>query len=184
VELVGSRSRGDSTALSDWDFVVATDDFAALALDIDSLVSSLEPLAKQWDRLSSHQTFMLIVPGPFKVDLITNQQNEQDPPWNVSAETLPSIDAHFWDWMLWLGSKQLRRQHELVGVELRKLFAHLLGPMGARGIPADITSAISQYQALRNRRELEFDVSIPRTVSDEVLGALQRSGVVLPQDQA
>jgi hypothetical protein len=50
---------------------------------------------------------MLILGGPVKVDLIfAGQGHEHELPWKPSHETLAGIDAHFWDWMLWLRSKQ------------------------------------------------------------------------------
>lgn len=52
VELVGSRAPGTVRPLSDWDFRVTVDDFAGVAADLPALVSGLEPLAQQWDRLS------------------------------------------------------------------------------------------------------------------------------------
>ena len=70
IELAGSRAEGRATAFSDWDFVVATDDFPALARDLPDLCAPLAPLALQWDPLSPHQCWMLMLPGPTKVDLI------------------------------------------------------------------------------------------------------------------
>ena len=52
VRLVGSRAAGTATVLSDWDFVVETGDFQAVAKDMGSLIAPLRPLAQQWDRLS------------------------------------------------------------------------------------------------------------------------------------
>ncbi len=49
-------------------------------------------------------------------------------PWQVSAATLPGIDDHFWDWLLWLSAKQEAGQHGLVATELAKLHEHLLDP--------------------------------------------------------
>jgi predicted nucleotidyltransferase len=48
VELVGSRAGGTATRLSDWDFAVREDDFAAVAGDLPGLVAGLGPLARQW----------------------------------------------------------------------------------------------------------------------------------------
>ena len=48
VTLTGSRAEGRSHELSDWDFVVEPDDFAAVATDLPRLFEPLAPLAQQW----------------------------------------------------------------------------------------------------------------------------------------
>src|SRR5438477_11731946 len=53
VRLVGSRAEGRAREESDWDFLVESDDFALLADDLPALCRPFEPLAQQWDRLSS-----------------------------------------------------------------------------------------------------------------------------------
>jgi hypothetical protein len=40
-----------------------------------------------------------------KVDLIFTEPHAVLPAWQVTAATLPGIDDHFWDWMLWLATK-------------------------------------------------------------------------------
>jgi hypothetical protein len=40
------------------------------------------------------------------VDLIFTEPHAVLPAWQVTAATLPGIDDHFWDWMLWLAAKQ------------------------------------------------------------------------------
>jgi hypothetical protein len=47
---------------ADWDFRVEVDDFAVVAADLPRLASVLGPLAGQWDRLSPHQCYMLMLP--------------------------------------------------------------------------------------------------------------------------
>jgi predicted nucleotidyltransferase len=42
LELVGSRARSDATELSDWDFLVETDDVDAVAADVEALVQASE----------------------------------------------------------------------------------------------------------------------------------------------
>src|SRR5437588_11152648 len=70
VELAGSRARGDPCEHSDWDFLIETSDFARLRADLPRALSAFEPLAMQWDRLSSIECFMLLLKGPRKVGLI------------------------------------------------------------------------------------------------------------------
>jgi hypothetical protein len=130
VELVGSRARGSPTALSDWDFGVETDDLAALKPALPGLVAPLEPLAEQWDPLGEPPTYMLVVRGPVKIDLIfSHEAVPQRPPWRVGPDTLAALDAHFWDWILWLAAKRAGGRDELVRGELKKMHGFLLGPL-------------------------------------------------------
>src|ERR1700733_10174325 len=99
--------------MSDWDFRVVTADFAAVREAMPRLVVPLSPVVAQWDRLSRTWCYMLILTGPVKVDLIFGQPHAAQPPWQPSAATLRGIDDHFWDWALWLRSKQLAGKHGL-----------------------------------------------------------------------
>jgi hypothetical protein len=173
VELVGSRVTGSATSLSDWDFEVKTDDFGAVARAIPGLVSPLDPLAQQWDRISDYPCYMLMLKGPVKVDLIfPGEPYESLPPWTVSVETLDAIDQHFWDWILWLASKREKGKDELVRRELEKMSAHLLRPLGARAVPDSIDAALEGYRVARDEREREFGVEISRRREREVLPAI------------
>jgi len=173
VELVGSRATGSSTPLSDWDFVIDTDDFEALSRDLPNAVSGLEPIAQQWDRISDYPCYMLMLRGPVKVDLIfPGEPYTSLPPWKVSAETMDGIDQHVWDWLLWLASKAEKGEDGLVRRELAKMFDHLLGPMGAEAAPASIPDAAVAYRVLRDRRERELGVRVTRVREREVLPVL------------
>ena len=70
ISLAGSRADGTATEHSDWDFVVAADDFPALAANLPGLSAPLAPIAMQRDRLSPHQCWMLMLGGPTKVDIL------------------------------------------------------------------------------------------------------------------
>src|SRR5438045_1176432 len=70
VTLAGSRARGTNNDFSDWDFRVVTTDFDAVAAGLPALVAELEPLAQQWDRLSTTACYMLLLKGPTKIDLL------------------------------------------------------------------------------------------------------------------
>jgi hypothetical protein len=106
VDLVGSRSLGTETALSDWDIQIAAIDVDGLMATLPSLTEQLKPLAAQWDRLSSRPVYMLILPGGIKVDLFSDDRpRTNEPPWQPQSDDLRAIDAHFWDWILWLGGK-------------------------------------------------------------------------------
>jgi hypothetical protein len=173
VELVGSRVTGSATSLSDWDFEVKTDDFGAVARAIPELVTPLDPLAQQWDRISDYPCYMLMLTGPVKVDLIfPGEPYESLPPWTVSVETLDAIDQHFWDWILWLASKREKGKDELVRRELEKMSAHLLRPLGAEAVPDSIDAALEDYRMARDEREREFGVEISRRREREVLPAI------------
>ncbi len=69
---------------------------------LPSVAARLRPVVAQWARLSSAWCYMLILAGPVKIDLIFTEPHAVLPAWQVTAATLPSIDDHFWDWMLWL----------------------------------------------------------------------------------
>ena len=173
MELVGSRAGGSPTPLSDWDFVVVTERFDEVARALPALVAGLEPLGQQWDRISAYPCYMLMLAGPVKVDLIfPDEPYESLPPWSVSAETLDGIDQHFWDWILWLASKQEKREDELVRHELIKMCDHLLGPLGVDRAPSSIEAAVEGYRAARDEREREFGVEVSRRREHEVLPVL------------
>jgi hypothetical protein len=173
VELVGSRADGSPTPLSDWDFVVVTDRFDDVARALPELVTPLDPLAQQWDRISDYPCYMLMLEGPVKVDLIFPEEPyESLPPWAVSADTLDRIDQHLWDWILWLASKREKRQDELVGRELVKMRDHLLGPLGIDRVPASIETAVERYRSARDAREREFGLRVTRRRERAVLSVL------------
>jgi hypothetical protein len=176
VELVGSRATGSATRLSDWDFVVATDDFDAVARALPAMVTDLAPLGRQWDRISDYPCYMLMLTGPVKVDLIfPGEPYESLPPWTVSPDTLDRIDQHFWDWILWLASKREKGQDELVGRELAKMHDHLLGPLGVDRVPSSIEAAVERYRSARDERERDFGVEVARLRECEVLRAVPSS---------
>jgi hypothetical protein len=173
VRFSGSRAAGSEHALSDWDFLVEAADFGRLRGDLPGLVEPLRPLAARWDPYSDHVCFMVMLPGPTKVDLIfPSVPQEWAPPWDVSAETLPAIDEHFWDWVLWLAQK------ELGGSDLTESIADLhrllLAPMGASAAPISIEDALATYLELRGRLEERYGFRVPRELQREVEPALTR----------
>ena len=148
-------------------------DFSAVAGALPALLAPLEPLAEQWDRLSLHQCWMLMLRGPVKVDLIfSGEPHAPEPPWRVGADTLEEIDAHFWDWILWLRSKGARGKRDLVEAELEKLFDHLLAPLGVEKQPTSIVGAVAAYREARGRAEKRLRVTVPRELEREVAPAL------------
>jgi predicted nucleotidyltransferase len=169
ITLIGSRARGESTSLSDWDFSVETNDFDAAANILPELTKALDPLAQLWDPLCEVATYMLILPGPTKVDfLFLDQPGQHLPPPLVTAETLVSVDTHFWDWSLWLTSKLAAGKNELVEQELAKMTEHILHPMGITGRPTNLSEAVSAYLSARTRQEAKLGLKVPRTLGLEV----------------
>ncbi len=176
VRLIGSRQRGDAHDLSDWDFQVDVEDFDAVARELPALVAPLRPLAEQWDRLSQQETYMLILREVGKVDFLFEQQHELEPPWEISAETLEGVDRHFWDWILWLASKDHKGAGEFVKKSFGEMSSHLLRPLGADETPETIKTAIALYTAARGEMEGRFGVVVPRELEQEVRRLLRRSG--------
>jgi hypothetical protein len=173
-ELAGSRAAGTPTTLSDWDFAVETDDFAGLAEALPALLAPLEPLAQQWDPLGGNPTYMLMLRGPTKLDLIFfGQPMRERPAWEASAETLVPLDAHFWDWVLWLAAKRAGGHDDLVGGQLEKMHGFLLRPLGVERTPATIEEAVDEYLAALDAAEGRFGISVPRALREEVLPAVR-----------
>jgi hypothetical protein len=76
------------------------------------------------------------LPGAVKADLFPGlpPRPPAGPLPEVTATALPAIDAHFWDWTLWLGAKRQRGRDALVAAELAKMGHYLLEPLGAAGL--------------------------------------------------
>lgn len=173
VELVGSRADGRAHELSDWDYVVTTTDFESVARDLPGLLGQLGPLAKQWDRYAPHACYMLIFPGPTKVDfLFLDEPRDWSPAWTASAETLDAIDQHFWDWILWLEQKCRGGKSSVLEEGLGNMLELLLGPMGVESVPRSVKDAVSAYLRARERLERRFSITVSRRLEEEVLPVL------------
>jgi hypothetical protein len=173
IRLVGSRAEGRANEHSDWDFRLETSNFPAVARDLPDLLEPLAPIAQQWDRLSTHASWMLMLSGPVKIDLsFADEPHELEPPWPPTADNLPAIDRHFWDWLLWLASKNTAGKHDLVSAELQKLFEHLLEPLGVEQRPSSLRKAIDAYRIARKKAEDRFDLHVRRRLEAEVAPAL------------
>ncbi|MGZ8652518.1 MAG: hypothetical protein ACXWX5_10140 [Actinomycetota bacterium] len=172
VELVGSRAAGTAVPLSDWDLVLTVDDRERVVADLPGLVSTLEPIAEQWDRLGAEEysCYMLLLAGPRKIDLIfPGMVHHPAPPWEPGPSTLVAIDRHFWDWTLWLSSKEQAGRFELVGEQLELMTRHLLRPMGDEELHRTIAGAVRWYRTARDTLEPRFGVRVPRAVERAVL---------------
>lgn len=179
VELAGSGAAGDRTPLSDWDFELDVEDEGVLDA-LERALQRLPVLALFWDPLSARANLVVIINGPIKVDVIVADRRNPYPVsrWTVTAETLPRIDAHFWDWTLWLGAKQLRGQADLVGTELAKMWDALLEPMGAMTPPSGIAEAVGAYVVARSERARELGVRLDHQLEQQVRDALVEHGLM------
>ena len=178
VRLVGSRADGRSHEFSDWDFAVETEDFASAADDLTHLVASLQPLAGQWDPFASHACYMLMFPGPTKVDLLFLDQHRQwAPAWSPSPGNLQAIDRHFWDWIVWLEQKRSGGHEATLKTGFGHLFELMLKPMGVVSEPGSVSEAIDAYVAARDELERRFGVSVLRELEAAVRPAVTRRQV-------
>lgn len=175
VRLVGSRADGRNHEFSDWDFAVETDDFASVVQDLPHLFASLRPLTEQWDPYASHACYMLMFPGPTKVDLLFLEEHRQwSRAWSPSPENLRAIDRHFWDWIVWLEQKRTGGHEETLETGLRDMFELMLEPMGVLAKPGSVSEAIDEYIAARDELERRFGVSVLRELENEVRPAVMR----------
>jgi Nucleotidyltransferase domain len=174
IELAGSRATGQARPDSDWDFLVEARDFHAVAAALPELLAPLKPLAQQWDRLSDEQCWMLTLRGPVKVDLIfPREPHVHEPPWVPSAGNLDAIDAHLWDWLLWLRGKEAAGKSDLVAAELEKLFAHLLRPLGVERVPSSVADAVELYRPARDAAAARLGCAVSPALEAEVARALR-----------
>jgi predicted nucleotidyltransferase len=177
VELAGSRSRGTHEELSDWDFEVKTSDFASVSRDLRTLVEPLEPVAAQWEPLGHFPVYMLLLPGPKKVEyLFLDHSQDAKPPVKPSPETLQAIDTHFWDWIWWLATKASVGCNDLVGQHWPKLYRHLLEPTGADTVPDSVEAAIRAFLIRRCALERHYGIEVSRALEGEVRRGIRRLG--------
>jgi hypothetical protein len=179
VRLDGSSATGDRTALSDWDFDLQLAPDVAVDTITDAM-NDIDALAVFWDPLSRRANLIVMLDGPVKIDLIAADRPNPAPieRWSVTAKTLTHIDAHFWDWTLWLGSKHLRGETALVHDELKKMHSALLEPLGAAAPSRDITTAVDVYIEARDTRATELGASIDQRLQYQVVAALRATAVI------
>lgn len=178
VVLGGSRARGLATELSDWDLYLQGDP-AGMMEEIPRLVASFGPLAAFWEPLAEDAGYMVVMDGPIKVDIFPVGATRQiQPPWVLGADTLAGIDAHFWDWALWLGGKLLRGQRQLVAEELTKMHRFLLAPLGVVSAPASLDEAVASYHQARAQAVDALGVVVQQELGRQVSTALRRCGLL------
>lgn len=154
-------------------------DLAAVKSALPDLAARLNPLVQQWDRLARSATYMLILPGAIKVDILLDEPHDPEPPWSVRSETLEGIDAHFWDWALWLAGKRLKGEVALVTAEMEKMLVHLLSPLGVEEAPGSLEQALEVYRQARDLQETRLGAVVDRALEREVAGLLRRHGFQL-----
>ena len=178
ISLGGSRAKGYATKLSDWDLYLKGEPTRLMA-ELPGLVAPLRPLAAFWEPLSEEAGYMMVMDGPVKIDLFpVGGRRPLQPPWELRSATLGAIDGHFWDWTLWLGSKALRHEAELVSEELAKMQWFLLGPLGVERTPADIEEAVHLYLGARNDAARRLRAPVPVDLGRQVLAALRQYQLV------
>ncbi|GAA1572097.1 hypothetical protein GCM10009678_63460 [Actinomadura kijaniata] len=173
VEPIGSRAPDGfraATELSDWDFAVSVEDFGEVAGDLPRLVAPYDPVAVQWDPLGDHACYLVVLPGPVKVDLVFPEvARRPNPPWRVGPDTLPAIDVHFWCWTLGLVAKRRHGMNDRVRGELLRMSGHLLAPLGVREVPSSLEEAATRYLRARDRLETRYGQPVPRRLEREIL---------------
>ena len=179
VVLGGSRARGGATALSDWDIYVEGEP-EAMMTTIPPLVASFAPLASFWEPLSEEAGYMVVAAGPTKVDVFPlGARRHIQPPWRLNADSLPKIDAHFWDWTLWLGGKALRGEWSRVAAELDKMYGFLLAPVGVAVAPTSLDEAVASYLRARRDAADSLRVGVDAELGRQVSEALRRHALLV-----
>ena len=97
----------------------------------------------------------------------------------MNAGSLPEIDAHFWDWTLWLGSKALRGESRLVADELDKIYRFLLAPVGVAVAPASLDEAVASYLRARQVAADSLRVGVRPELGRQVSEALRRHALLV-----
>ena len=177
LHLVGSQRDGTSTPLSDWDFKIETADAQRIFTELPSIISPYDPLTAFWDPLGARRNYMAIFPGPLKLDLHLDMPPLPARPWVVTSETMQAVDAHFWDWSLWLAGKALKGKQELVTDELAKMHRYLLEPLGCEQPPEALNEAVTGYLQARSDAETGLGTrAAGNPLEAEVRAVLRRHG--------
>ena len=181
VVLGGSRARRTATALSDWDLYVEGEPEGMME-EIPALIASFGPLAAFWEPLSEQAGYMAVMEGPTKVDVFPIGASRRiQPPWLLSADTLASIDGHFWDWTLWLGGKALRGERQLVADELVKMHGYLLAPLSVASAPGTLEQAVASYRRARAQAVDALGFFVSPELGRQVSEALHCYGLLAPE---
>jgi hypothetical protein len=176
VELTGSRLKNYATEWSDWDFLVKVTDFEVVSSALPTLTKSLKPLSHLWDPLAHHSIYMMILRGPVKIDLIFDRPHQPKPPWTINSDTIAQVNSHFWDWILWIASKETRGMPDITTNEFKKMFAHLLVPLGCTRSPASVEEATREYLVALEKQESVLHVKVDPTLATEVTKGLRTMG--------
>jgi hypothetical protein len=121
---------------------------------------------------------MMILRGPTKVDLFFDRLHQPEPPWIINCDSLAQVNSHFWDWILWLASKEAsgKWEKEATGEELQKMYQHLLAPLGCTKIPGSVEEGVGDFLvAIGNKKSL-FRININAALEAEVMKGLRAMG--------
>lgn len=174
VRLVGSRANGSGDPLSDWDFKIDAADLAGVRSAIRTLIAPLCPVLQQWDAVSSEWIYMFILPDMTKVELFLGPGHRPEAPWTITEESLTRVDAHFWDWILFIETARARGKSEAVTEHLGLIHVNILRPLGIRRVPKNADDAVTGYKRAREDWEGRFGMRISRTPETEIGQFLQR----------
>jgi hypothetical protein len=102
-------------------------------------------------------------------------------PWNsalrvIRRDTLAGVNSHFWDWILWIGSKKVRGNPDIVKKELDKMYIHLLKPLGCDKVPDSVEEAVSDFTAAFQRKMRLLHTRVNPALRTEVVRGLQEMG--------
>jgi hypothetical protein len=113
--------------------------------------------------------YQVLLRGPTKVEyLFLEHSHDPTPAREPGTDTLPAIDTHFWDWILWLEQKRRAGRDDVLERSLKNLHELLLGPMGVVDAPRSVAEAATAYVAARAVLEARLGVGIRRELEDVV----------------
>lgn len=92
------------------------------------------------------------------------------------------MDVHFWDWIIWLASKEAHGQPSVVTRELAKMHRYLTGPLGVTLPASSIAEAVSTYRIACSRAETLLAVQVDKRLSREALRWLTAAGYTVEGD--
>jgi hypothetical protein len=122
---------------------------------------------------------MMILRGPVKIDLIFDRPHQQAPPWTINSDTIAQVNSHFWDWILWIASKEARGMWDMTRNELEKMYAHLLVPLGCTRSPGSVEEAVRDYLSAFGKQKSMLHVEVDPTLETEVINGLKTMGFQL-----
>jgi hypothetical protein len=121
---------------------------------------------------------MMILKGPIKVDLMFNRLQQKKSPWIISRDTLAQVNSHFWDWILWIASKEASGKKD-ASKELKKMYSFLLEPLGCTKRPNSVQEAVRGYLTAFKRQKNSLNTEVDPSLGTEVIKGLKKMGFQL-----